>query len=590
MEILDKKIEYWEHQLLDLGKRNKMINYRETKRTTIKLIEPSFDELFNRLALDEATLTFQRSVDRETDIRVFSILSLLENLSSPLPVTIGDIKTEGSIIERQKTLKNLRAKSRLAQEEQGTNILYLSFGFIEWKDGKGASAQWIKSPLVLVPVVLALEALNSPYTLKKHEDDIVVNPTLEYYLKTEYGIELPQFEPDKDTLVNYLKSLEEIADQRGWRILREVSLGLLSFSKISMYNDLHRNEERIKENPVIRAMAGDIAEANIIPEHLHNFDLDSISPQDCYQVMSADSSQQDAILYSKNNISFVMQGPPGTGKSQTITNIIAEALAEGKKVLFVSEKMAALQVVYRRLQDAHLGDFCLPLHSYKANKKEILEEIGANLKLKQTRVKDVAISNLEELLSIRQELNKYAEELHALNSELNISCYEVYSKLEEVNDAPTISFTLCDPLSVSQAKLQTYLNVLKEYELSLERLHYHINNNPWDGLAIRVSDYEYNEQMRVGLRTNNNNGKRLSSRSVSGIVKEYLIKAGYDTPRLTAHSMRHTAVTLSLLAGKDITEVQQFARHESINTTMIYNHALDKEKNGCSEAISSSIF
>lgn len=126
MEILDKKIEYWEHQLLDLGKRNKMINYRETKRTTIKLIEPSFNELFNRLALDEATLTFQRSVDRETDIRVFSILSLLENLSSPLPVTIGDIKTEGSIIERQKTLKNLRAKSRLAQEEQGTNILYLS--------------------------------------------------------------------------------------------------------------------------------------------------------------------------------------------------------------------------------------------------------------------------------------------------------------------------------------------------------------------------------------------------------------------------------------------------------------------------------
>ena len=173
MEILDKKIEYWEHQLLDLGKRNKMINYRETKRTTIRLTEPSFDELFNRLALDESTLTFQRSVDRETDIRVFSILSLLENLSSPLPVTIGDIKTEGSILERQKTLKNLRAKSRLAQEEQGTNILYLSFGFIEWKDGKGASAQWIKSPLVLVPVVLSLEALNSPYTLKKHEDDIV---------------------------------------------------------------------------------------------------------------------------------------------------------------------------------------------------------------------------------------------------------------------------------------------------------------------------------------------------------------------------------------------------------------------------------
>ena len=498
-DLLDKKLEYWEHQLLDLGKRNKMINYRETKRTTIKLVEPSFGELFNRLALNEETLTFQRSVDRETDIRVFSILSLLENLSASLPVTIGDIKTEGSVLERQRTLKNLRAKSRLAQEEQGTNILYLSFGFIEWKDGKGASAQWIKSPLILVPAVLALEALNSPYTLKKHEDDIVVNPTLEYYLKTEYGIELPQFDADKDTLDDYLKSLEEIADQRGWRILREVSLGLLSFLKISMYNDLLRNEERIKKNPVIRAMSGDAAEANEIPEHLRNFDLDSISTQDCYQVMSADSSQQDAILYSKNNISFVMQGPPGTGKSQTITNIIAEALAEGKKVLFVSEKMAALQVVYRRLQEAHLGDFCLPLHSYKANKKEILEQIGANLKLKQTRVKDVAISNLEELLSIRQELNKYAEELHSLNPELNISCYEVYSKLEEVNDAPAISFAFGDPLNVSQTKLQSYLNALKDYSLSLERLNYFVNNNPWDGLSVRVSGFEYTEQMRAEL-------------------------------------------------------------------------------------------
>ena len=372
---MNKKLEYWEHQLLDFGKRNKMINYRETKRTTLKLLEPSFIELFKRLALDEETLTFQRAVDRETDIRVFSILSLLENLSAPLPVTIGDIKTEGSILERQRTLKNMRSKARLALEEQGTNILYLSFGFLEWKDGKGASAQWIKSPLILVPVVLTLEALNSPYTLSKHEDDIVVNPTLEYYLKTEHGIELPHFDLNKDFLDDYLKKLEEIADQRGWRIIREVSLGLLSFLKITMYNDLIRNEERIKKNPVIRAMSGDVEEANNISEELRSFDLDSINPQDCYQVMSADSSQQDAILYSKKNISFVMQGPPGTGKSQTITNIIAEALADGKKVLFVSEKMAALQVVYHRLQEAHLADFCLPLHSYKANKKDILRRL-----------------------------------------------------------------------------------------------------------------------------------------------------------------------------------------------------------------------
>lgn len=356
-----------------------------------------------------------------------------------------------------------------------------------------------------MPAVLALEALNSPYTLSKHEDDIVVNPTLVYYLKTEYGIDLPGFDSDKDSLNDFLSSLEETADQRGWKIIREVSLGLLSFLKISMYNDLLRNEDRIKKNPVIRAMAGDSSAANDIPEALSSFDLDSIRPQDCYQVMSADSSQQDAILYSKKDISFVMQGPPGTGKSQTITNIIAEALADGKKVLFVSEKMAALQVVYRRLQEAHLADFCLPLHSYKANKKEILEQIGANLKLKQTRVKDTALADLDKLLELRNELRDYAVELHRINPELNMSCYEVYSKLEEIFNAPNIPFALDNILSISQSDLQLFLSKLKEYSFSLNRLHNFIKDNPWDGLSSRMPGYEYTERMQQELSLLNSN-------------------------------------------------------------------------------------
>ena len=314
--LLDKKIDYWEHQLLDLGKRNRMINYRETKRSTLKLTVPSFEELYRRLVINEEALTFQRSVDKETDSRVFSILSLMETLGSPLPINIGDIKTEGTVLERRKTLKNLRAKARLAMEEQGTNILYLSFGFIEWKDGKGASAQWLRSPLVLMPAVLTLDTLQSPYKLSRHEDDIVVNPTLAYYFKTEYGIELPPFDAEKNSFEDYFKELEGIADQNGWRIVREANLGLLSFLKITMYNDLLLNEERIRQSPVIRAMAGDTDEVNAIPDEVLNINPDAISTGDCYQVMSADSSQQDAILYSKNRISFVMQGPPGTGKAR----------------------------------------------------------------------------------------------------------------------------------------------------------------------------------------------------------------------------------------------------------------------------------
>jgi len=499
VKTVDKKIEYWEHQLLDLGMRNKMINYRETKRTTLKLTQPSFNDLYTRVAVNEETLTFQRAVDRDTDGRVFAVLSLMENMSAPLPVTVGDIKTEGSVLETQLTLKNMRAKARLALEEQGTNILYLSFGFLQWKDGKGASARVVKSPLILVPVSLTVKSINAPFTLSKHEDDIVVNPTLDYLFKTEYGIELPAFDSDKDTPEDFFTRLGEIAADHGFKIIKEASLGLLSFLKITMYNDLIRNEERIKAHPVLRAMCGDAEDANAVPEALESITGDSVSPRDCYQVMSADSSQQDAILYSKHGVSFVMQGPPGTGKSQTITNIIAEALADGKKVLFVSEKMAALQVVYRRLQDAHLGDFCLPLHSYKANKKEILEQIGANLNLNPTRVKDSAITDLEELMLIRGELNGYAKELHTPMGPLGLSCYEVYGKLEELADSPTIVFSLDDPLAIDHARLTAYTGGVKSYALAISRLGGRIKDNPWQGLIARSTGFEFKENVKNSL-------------------------------------------------------------------------------------------
>lgn len=502
---MKKKLDFWRHKLLDLGKRNRMIHFRETTRSTLKLTEPSFEELYETIAVKEESLTFKRPIDRDTDVRIYSLLSLLDNLSSPLEVLIGDIRTSKSTYtDCLRTLRNMRSKTRLAIEEQGTNILYLCFGFIEWKEGRGASAQWIKSPLILVPAVLSIDGLNAPYKLSKHEDDIVLNPTLEYYLKAEYGIELPAFDSDKDTLDGYLGRLEEIADSRGWRILKEVSLGLLSFQKITMYNDLLKNEARIMENPVIRALTGDYAEVNDLSEELRDLDPDTVPSKECFQVLSADSSQQEAILLSKKNVSFVMQGPPGTGKSQTITNIIAEALADGKKVLFVSEKMAALQVVYRRLSDVHLADFCLPLHSYKANKKDILEQLGANLnEVKQTRVRDEAMNELDQLSEIRKELNSYAGDIHKPTSALNVSCYEVYGMIGKLKDVPTVITSFEDPLSVSTSELQAYVNAVREYGLSVKRLGSSAADTPWKGLSVRTAGYEYTEKMRSELETLN---------------------------------------------------------------------------------------
>jgi hypothetical protein len=216
-------------------------------------------------------------------------------------------------------------------DEQGTNVLYLVFGFIEWREKGNRNDSYIKSPLLLVPVTLSLPSLNAQYVLKKHEDEIVVNPTLAYLFERDYGITLPEFDSDKDSLESFMQKMENLVDERGWRIVRECSIGLVSFLKISMYNDLIRNEEQLKANPIIRAFAGEQNEVNSISGDAYEFDHDACKAVDSWQVLDADSSQQDAIMLSQKGISFVMQGPPGTGKSQTITNIIAQGLADGKR-------------------------------------------------------------------------------------------------------------------------------------------------------------------------------------------------------------------------------------------------------------------
>lgn len=493
---LDRKIDFWKRELLDTGKRNKMINYRETKRSTLKILEPSAEELFNQLAVTEKTLTFQKPISKETDIRTYSLLSLLETLSYSLPVTRGDIKTDGTIVEREKTLKNLRSKAKLAREEQGTNILYLCFGFIYWREHDRDSSPWMKSPLLMMPVTLGLKSLNAPYTLTKGDDEIEVNPTLDYLFNAEYNIDLPTFElKNKSSFAEYLRTIEEIVDRRGWKVVPEVSLGLLSFLKISMYHDLNNNREMMINNPVLRAMAGDRTAIGDIPAAAQNYDFDKADPKDWHEVVNSDSSQEEAILLSKLGVSFVMQGPPGTGKSQTITNIIAEAMADGKKVLFVSEKAAALQVVLKRLTEVGLSDFCLSLHNYKANKKEIIDSIGANLSLQPEYVGDSVLRELTELFHDRQYLDTYADELHQAIAPLGDSIYMVFGKLSKLETASVVEFSLEKPMEISKEQYASLLYCISAFEKALQNLDGPLSENPWYGTKATSSGQTYKQQL-----------------------------------------------------------------------------------------------
>ena len=495
--ILDKKIKRWEDQLLDLGKRNKMISFGE--RGTLKILKPDFPDLYKQIVIEEKELTFQKAIDRDSDIRVYSILSLLDKMSYPMEVNIGDIRAKGTLPEVNKTLRNLRAKSRLALDEQGTNILYLVFGFIEWHERGGKDA-WIRSPLLLVPVSITMSSLNAPYTLKRYEDDLVVNPTLAYLFQRDYGITLPEFDPDKDSLDSFMNQMEEMVDERGWRIAREASIGLVSFLKISMYNDLIRNEEQLKQNKIIRAFSGELNEINQPHEEVANFDHDAKRAADSFLVMDADSSQQDAITLSQKGISFVMQGPPGTGKSQTITNIIAQGLADGKKILFVSEKMAALDVVYRRLTDVHLADFCLSLHSHKANKKDILNQLGNNLDLERRKVKDEEIAKLTQLDILKEKLNAYVHDIHTTVMPLEMSLYEVYGAILELADLPDINVAIEDPDKLTKDDVNRRAILISSFDSAKEALGPQWYKNPWRGVTCSYLEVSQKRTLQENLQ------------------------------------------------------------------------------------------
>lgn len=490
-----KRYEEYKNRLLDIGKRNKMINYRETKRATLRILAPKYDELFNQLAFEEKSLSFQHPLDRDNDLRAYSVLSLMESLSSPIEVNIGDIAAQGTPRERVATLRNLRAKAKLAMEEQGINFLYLSFGFIEWQEKTAPGAPWLKSPLIMMPVTLSIESINAPYILSRYDDDIEVNPTLDFRFSKDYGVELPAFElEDENSIVSYMDKVERIADQRGWKLLREVNLGLVSFLKISMYHDLEKHEDKALSNPVIRAMCGD--EDALPPMNLKVKNPDSIAPSDCYQVLSADSSQQKAVQLSKEGVSFVMQGPPGTGKSQTITNIIAEAMADGKRILFVSEKAAALQVVMRRLQETQLSDFCLSLHSHKANKRELLEQLRKCLTLNHTRVREAALADLACILADRTALNRYTSELHEVILPLEESLYSAFGKYASLSHAAEVRVTLPDPVNTTEAQYHMMLLCATKLEEALKKQSCAVRENPWRNTTADFADAEYQYMLR----------------------------------------------------------------------------------------------
>ncbi len=487
MANIDIKYETWKNKLLDLGKRNRLLNYRDTARSNVKIEYPDCISLWDMFVKDEIPLIFPFAKENDED-----------NESE----TKANVETNKNVNDLQKTLRNLRNKAKTAIEEQGVNVLYLSFGFLKWTESE-KSEQVFTSPLILVPVTLTVESINSPYVLRLHEDEIVLNPTLIYKLENDFGITLPTFE-DTDDINSFLDEVRNKTSLKNWAVKKEVGLSLFSFLKINMYSDLNKHKDSIIENPLVRAISGDITAVNRIPEGVSNYNFDkNEKPVDVFQIVDADSSQQDAILMAKKGVSFVLQGPPGTGKSQTITNIIAESLADGKKVLFVSEKMAALDVVHRRLTNAGLDDFCLVLHSYKANKKNVLEQLSKVLDLTQKKVtlSDEAYQKLDMLQADKDKLNDYANQVYTVIEPLEKSIYEANGIVANLATYEDFIFSIDDIRNVTKAQYNKFTYLISQFVNTIGQLSDDYKSNPWKDSNLSVVSNEFRHDVTARMDT-----------------------------------------------------------------------------------------
>lgn len=481
MAKINAKLEYWKSRLLDLGKRNRLINCplpksgKHISRSSLLISQPDYINLWSLFSENGQALEFPVPSDSKEDEDID------ENL---LGVFCNGVATNQTPNETHKTLRSLMKKAKEFSEEKGLNALYLAFGFLNWKEN-GKDGQEMRAPLLLVPVKLVQEDLFSPILLSRLDEEITANYSLEQKLNGDFGIELPDFSDDTD-LSDYLDHVRKAVVSLGWSVSTDVTqLALFSFMKINMYRDLERNADKIMEHHIVRALNGEAFNDGVAVSDIADYKHDSNEPQEVFSVVDADSSQQDAILLAKRGASFVLQGPPGTGKSQTITNIIAELIADGKKVLFVSEKRAALEVVYKRVSQAGLADFCLTLHNHNAKRREILDQFERSLKMSRQRVslQQDAYDKLYRLKETRNALNRYSEELHTVVEPLGKTVYQVNGFIAQRENYVNIDYVQVDADMFTSERLAQCEIALEELATVVEKSGYQ-QNNPWKSCVL----------------------------------------------------------------------------------------------------------
>lgn len=442
---VEVKLERARTELLDLSARNRLLNIPRSAKSarTLEIVDERSDEVFRLLVAAARPFTFlagKAAAGAEP-----SEGDEIADLAQPDDDGMDErgvsnrhadtrLQTRLTTAGLQKKLLDLYADARTLEEEQGVNILFLALGTLKWIDPKDAT-NIRYAPLVLVPVALERGNAAEKFKLRWRHEDVAANLSLEAFLNRVHELRLPTFEADDAFKPStYAAAVAEaVAAKPGWSVQPDdIILGFFSFAKFLMYRDLDAGvwpaQFKITEQPLIRSLLSDGFDGadDLISEEEQ---IDArITPGEMLHIVDSDSSQSLAVHEVRRSKNLVIQGPPGTGKSQTIANIIASAVADGKTVLFVAEKMAALEVVKRRLDATGVGDACLELHSNKANKRDVVKELDRTWQLGAPKGEEPD-ALIQRLTEARDRLNAHVDRMHHPHQPSRLSPYEVAGQL-----------------------------------------------------------------------------------------------------------------------------------------------------------------
>ncbi len=495
----------WERKLLDFSLRNNMINCKLGKRV-IPFVSFDIHKLEDLLqeGKDYRIIPYPDTLIEPAENGMYQSAQQAGRLRQQVLTEIEknhQIVSYLSETELNNAHKFIYRASRNALEENGANTLFVVLGLLKWYENEKSTLPRY-APLLMLPVDIVRKS-GQNYVIRLRDEDVIMNITLLELLKQQFRIDLNVLDPlpIDEHGVDVMKILQTVRmavrEQKNWMVLEESLLGLFHFNKFVMWNDIHTNALKLKENAVVKSLmegrvtlddAGDMVDAREVDKK--NLPSDFCIPID------VDSSQMEAVIESGRGKSFILYGPPGTGKSQTITNMIANALYQNKRVLFVAEKMAALEVVQKRLAKIGLDPFCLELHSNKVTKTHFLRQMEKALNVTHVKEPEEYRAMSEKLFAHRQQMITYIENLHRKQPS-GFSLYECITRHLSL-EGDELKANLPQPADVTKEKLTLWTEQLGSLN-TVFKVTGHPSSHPLLGLFPFEFSNERKEKLQVLL-------------------------------------------------------------------------------------------